>query len=111
MMTQAIRVVSAVLMTLLHSFLCSVNSREEAPPTHKLTFFYLRPFFISRNHLLNEFAIQTQNTRHKNKGRLNSRYQPVLILAGLHVVDREFSGEFRSVGGRVIHKTSVKEFA
>ena len=43
--------------------------------------------------LLDEFALQTQNARHKNKGRPSSTYQQVLVLTGLHVVSRDIQGE------------------
>ena len=32
----------------------------------------------------------------------------MVILAGLDVVSRDFSGKFRSAGDRVIHKISVR---
>ena len=34
--------------------------------------------------------------------------QQVVILAGLHVVSRDFLDEFPCSGGRVVHKISVK---
>ena len=40
----------------------------------------------------------------KTKHRPNSRYQQVGILAGLHVMSRDFSDEFPCTGIRVIHK-------
>ena len=51
----------------------------------------LRRFLNLADHLLNKFALQTQNARHENKGRANSRYR-VLILAGLSVMRRDISG-------------------
>ena len=39
--------------------------------------------------------------------KTNSRYHQVVILAGLHVVSRDFSDEFPYSSGRVIHKVSV----
>ena len=34
----------------------------------------------------------------------------MVIFAGLHVMSHDFSGQFRSAGGRVIQKISVKYF-
>ena len=39
---------------------------------------------------MNEFALQIQDARHANNGKPNGRYQQVLILAGLHVLSRDF---------------------
>ena len=56
---------SAPWLTLLLEFTC--------PPTERI-------------------CLYTQNARHESKGRPNSRYQQVLIVAGLHVVSCDFSG-------------------
>ena len=55
----------------------------------------LHRFRNLRNHLLNEFALQIQNARHKIKGRLNRYYQQVLILAALQAVSSDFQREVR----------------
>ena len=73
-----------------------------------MNFRILHRLLILHDHL-NELVLQTQNARHENKLRSNGRYQQVVILAGLHVVRCDFSGEFRSEGGRVIHKISATE--
>ena len=67
----------------------------------------LHRFLYLRDHLLDEFALQTQNAQNENKGRSNRRHQQVLILAGLRVVSRDFSYEFRCSGGWVICKLGV----
>ena len=68
----------------------------------------LQSFWILHDHLLNEFALQSQNTRHENKGRPNSRYQLQLTLAFLHVVSSDVSGETGAAGGSQIHKISTR---
>ena len=50
-------------------------------------------FWDSLDHLLIEFAPETQNAGDiKYKGMPNSGYQQVLMLADLHVVSRDVSG-------------------